>query len=107
MLLILSECHPGNCYSSLFHAIGEDHQEDKDVCVQAVVTLDLNLHGNQEDNKQHVAVPTLISLKSFYLLATLVFSILLVGLLGPCQNIRFKIKYNALLVRHLHEQGIL
>lgn len=40
------------------------------VCMCIVVTLDLNLHGYQEDTKQHVAVSALISLLSFYMRAT-------------------------------------
>lgn len=49
------------------------------VCVHSGDTA-LNLHGYQEGNKQHVAV--LISLWSFYLHATPVFSILFVDFLG-------------------------
>lgn len=51
-----------------------------------MLSLDLNLHGYQDDHKQHVAVSTLISLLSFYLHAIpLVFSVLLVYFLGLCQ----------------------
>lgn len=49
------------------------------VCVHCV-DIELNLHGYQEGNKQHVAV--LISLSTFNLHATPVFSILFVYFLG-------------------------
>lgn len=56
--------------------------EDKHsrMCVCIVVTLDLHLHAYQEDNKQHVAVSTLISFLSFYLHVTPVFSVYFLGL---------------------------
>ena len=70
------------------------------------MTLDLNLHGYQEDNKQHVAVSSLISFVSFSLHATPVFSVLFVYFVGlKTSRLQIELRSTTLYI-HVHRSSL-